>query len=61
MKMILKKSVFAILFSLVALHASAQITIKGTIKDSKNEPVVGAVVMLKGSQSTGAGSDESGQ
>ena len=61
MKMILKKSVLAILFSLVALHASAQGVIKGTVKDSNNEPVVGAVVMLKGSTSVGAISDEAGK
>ena len=61
MKRIIMNTAFAILFSLVSLHASAQGIIRGTITDSRNEPVVGAVVMLKGSTTTGAISDEAGK
>lgn len=61
MKRLFIKSVTAILLSLLAHSALAQSVIKGVIKDSHNEPVIGAVVMLKGSDSVGAVSDAAGQ
>ena len=60
MKRLIIKSVAVILLSLVTIHASAQSVIKGTIKDSHNEPVAGAVVMLKGSTTVGAVSEVDG-
>ena len=61
MKRLFIKSVTVFLLSLAALQVSAQSVIKGQIKDSKNEPVVGAVVMLQGSTSVGTVSDAAGQ
>jgi len=51
----IKHTLLIILTILSAASAFAQgkIVVKGTVKDSKGEPIIGAVVMLKGSTSVG--------
>ncbi|MBR1869376.1 MAG: SusC/RagA family TonB-linked outer membrane protein, partial [Bacteroidales bacterium] len=43
------------------LNAAAQTRVSGTVKDSKGEPVIGAVVMLQGSSSIGSTTDLDGK
>ena len=51
-------TVFVMLFVCVGLYAQ-NITVKGTVKDSNGDPVVGAAVLIKGTQ-TGVTTDIDG-
>ena len=56
------RAVAAIALLLVSFSAFAQkVTVKGTVKDSKGEPVIGAVVMVEGNASLGAVTDMDGK
>ena len=57
----MKKIFTIILFLLAVINASAQVKVKGTVKDSKGEPVIGAMVILEGSESIGSMTDANGQ
>ena len=53
-------SVFCLMF--IGIMAMAQnITIKGTVKDSKDEPLIGVAVMLEGNTGIGAVTDAEGK
>ena len=46
----------------IGIMAMAQnITIKGTVKDSKDEPLIGVAVMLEGNTGIGAVTDAEGK
>lgn len=49
------------LFCSAALSASAQTSIRGTVKDSEGEPVIGAVVMLEGNSTIACVTDVKGE
>ena len=53
-------AIFSLLVSCVAF-ANGNHTLKGTVKDSKGEPVIGAVIMLEGNSSVGTVSDAEGR
>ncbi len=59
---ILLRAVLAVTLALVGtgLYAQSRVTVKGSVKDAKGEPVIGAVVMLEGSTTNAAVSDASG-
>lgn len=58
----MKKLIFTILLTLSAIFASAQnVSVGGLVRDSKGEPVVGAIVILKGSTSVGSVTDSEGR
>jgi len=61
MKNIILRTFAIFALALVGLNASAQTKISGTVKDSKGEPVIGAVVMLNGSSSVGSVTDIDGK
>ena len=44
-----------------SVYAQTQVNVKGTVKDSKGQPVPGAVVILEGSTAYAAVTDENGQ
>ena len=57
----MKKILFiALLFAQVLAYAQGTHSVKGTVKDSSGDPVIGAAVMLEGSSSTGAVTDLNG-
>ena len=58
----MKKILLNIVLLMISALASAQgnVTVKGSVKDTKGEPVIGAVVMLEGSTATGTVSDPDG-
>ena len=58
----MKRLLYIIALTLIPVFASGQnsITVKGVVKDSSGEPVIGAVIMLDGSSSTGAVTDVNG-
>lgn len=60
---ILLRAVLAVCLALVGtgLFAQSRVTVKGTVKDAKGEPVIGAVVMLEGSTTNAAVSDATGK
>lgn len=61
MKKILKYiSISLLIVSVFSVNAMAQLTVKGTVKDSKGESVIGAVVMLKGNNTVAAVTDTDG-
>ena len=49
------------LFCLGALRVNAQNSIRGTVKDSEGEPVIGAVVLLQGNSTIAAVTDVKGE
>ena len=53
-------SLLSLLVVSVNLLAQNNVTVKGTVKDTRGEPVVGAVVMLSGHNSVGASTDSNG-
>lgn len=53
-------AILSIIF-IATLHAAAQKVVSGTVRDSKGEPVVGAVVMLEGTQAVATMTSASGQ
>lgn len=56
------KIVLAMVLLLASFSALAQqATVKGTVKDSSGEPVIGAVVMVEGNASNGAVTDNDGR
>ena len=57
------RSLAVLCLMLVSFAAAAQqkTTVKGTVRDSKGEPVIGAVVMLEGNSSVGVVTDANGQ
>lgn len=59
----MKKILLNIVLLTISALASAQgnVTVKGSVKDTKGEPVIGAVVMLEGSTATGTVSDPDGK
>ena len=58
----MKKFIFITLLFISSLaFAQSKMTVKGTIKDSKGEPIIGAVVMLEGSTTAGAATDIDGK
>ena len=58
----MKKFIAIIAFVTMCLAGYAQkVTVTGTVKDSKGEPVMGAVVMLEGNTSTGVMTDMNGK
>ena len=50
----------ALILLSVVLTAQEKITVSGTVRDSKGEPVVGAMIMLEGNSAAGAVSDLEG-
>ena len=58
----MKKFIAIIAFVTMCLAAYSQnMTVSGTVRDSKGEPVMGAVVMLEGNTSTGVTTDLDGK
>ena len=52
------RSLLLILFSAISLSVSAQtITVKGNVKDTSGEPVIGASVVEKGNTTNGTITD----
>src|SRR5574344_1433857 len=64
-KKLFRKKVFFIVTLLMAfclnMHSQNNLTVKGMIVDSQNEPVIGASVTVKGNTSSGVISDISGK
>ena len=64
-KKLFRKKVFFIVTLLMAfclnMHSQNNLTVKGMIVDSQNEPVIGASVTVKGNTSIGVISDISGK
>lgn len=60
----MKRTIFIIIavlnLLLSSLSAIAQVSVSGRVADSKNQPVPGAVIMLKGNTSVGAVASENG-
>ena len=55
------RSLLLILFSAISLSVSAQtITVKGNVKDTSGEPVIGASVVEKGNTTNGTITDLDG-
>lgn len=57
----MKRYIFiALLFAQVLAYAQGTLSLKGTVKDSNGDPVIGAAVMLEGNASKGAVTDLNG-
>ena len=58
----MKRFLYILALTLIPVFASGQnsITVKGVVKDSSGEPVIGAAIMLDGNSSTGAVTDING-
>lgn len=56
------KKITAIIILLAAvISASAQVKIQGSVKDTKGEPIIGAMVILEGSSNVGSMTDANGR
>jgi len=58
----MKKIIISIVICLISTVSHSQnISVRGIVTDTKGEPIVGAVVMLKGASSVGAATDAAGK
>ena len=62
MKGLFRKSILSLAILLAGWTAIAQTrTVSGSVKDSSNEPVAGAAVMVKGNTAIGTSTDANGR
>ena len=62
MMSVMKRIISIICFALIGIVSVAQnISVKGTVKDSKGEPMIGVAVMLEGNTTVGTVTDNDGK
>lgn len=57
----MKKIIAIIILLASALSVSAQVKVKGSVKDSKGDPIVGAMIILEGTENVGSMTDADGK